>query len=210
MQVLFHSLENSLLNLHSVLSDSKVYGCDCDFLPKLAKGWCQHLSAFLLGPGIRFAALLDKSDALVQDLPNHAAEPMSDGPDGGLIAQPRQKTPEHDLKMTLPFFLTAACAAWFSTRPRYLLLWRSYCCGSLRRFRLFRDRSPPKKSIPTAEGNVLACTPTSAMICCAASTPKPGYFRQSHHRLLMRLHGLRDQAVELGDWPVNQLQPFQL
>jgi len=25
---------------------------------------------------------------------------MSDGPDGGLIAQPGQQTPEHDLKMT--------------------------------------------------------------------------------------------------------------
>jgi hypothetical protein len=35
----------------------------------------------------------------MQDLPNHAAEPMSDGPDGGLIAQPRQQTPEHRLKV---------------------------------------------------------------------------------------------------------------
>jgi hypothetical protein len=51
MQVLFHSLENSLLNLHSVLGDSKVYACDCDFVPKLAKGSRQQLSAFLLGFG---------------------------------------------------------------------------------------------------------------------------------------------------------------
>jgi hypothetical protein len=56
-----HSLENFPLNLHSVLGDSRVYGCDCDFVPKLTKGSRQHLSAFLLGPGIRLAALLDKS-----------------------------------------------------------------------------------------------------------------------------------------------------
>jgi len=35
----------------------------------------------------------------MQDLPDHAAEPMSDGPEGGLIAQPRQQTPEHGLKI---------------------------------------------------------------------------------------------------------------
>src|SRR5882672_9893430 len=87
-----HSLENSLLNLHSVFGDSKVYGCDCDFVPEFAKRSRQHPGAFVLGLGIRFAALLDKSHPLMQDLPNHTAEPMGDGPDGRLIAQPRQQT----------------------------------------------------------------------------------------------------------------------
>jgi hypothetical protein len=36
----------------------------------------------------------------MQDLPNYAAEPMSNGPNGRLIAQPRQQTPEHRLKVT--------------------------------------------------------------------------------------------------------------
>ena len=36
----------------------------------------------------------------MQDLPHHAAEPMGDGPDGGLIAQARQQAPEHHLKVT--------------------------------------------------------------------------------------------------------------
>ncbi|HZD95567.1 MAG TPA: hypothetical protein VE133_14990, partial [Candidatus Sulfotelmatobacter sp.] len=35
----------------------------------------------------------------MQDLPNQTAEPMGDGPDGGLIAQPGQQTPEHHLKV---------------------------------------------------------------------------------------------------------------
>src|SRR5580704_8605151 len=93
-----HSLENSLLNLHSVLGDSKVYGCDCYFVPEGAKSSRQRPGAFVLGLGIRFNALLDKSHPLMQDLPDHAAESMCDCPDRGLIAQPGQQTPEHDLK----------------------------------------------------------------------------------------------------------------
>ena len=95
-----NSVENPLLRLQFVCRGNRVYGCDCDFVPKLAKGSRQHLSAFLLGPGIRLAALLDKSHPLMQDLPNHAAEPMGDCPDRGLIAKPRQQTPEHRLKMS--------------------------------------------------------------------------------------------------------------
>jgi hypothetical protein len=95
-----NSVENPLLHLQFVCSGNRVYGCDCDFVAELEKRSRQHLSAFLLGLGIRFAASLDKSHPLVQYLPNHAAEPMSDSPDGGLIAQPRQQTPEHRLKMS--------------------------------------------------------------------------------------------------------------
>jgi hypothetical protein len=77
-----HSLENSLLNLDSVFGDSKVYGCDCDFVPELAKRSRQHPGAFALGLGIRFDAVFDKSHLLVQDLPNHAAESMGRRPRG--------------------------------------------------------------------------------------------------------------------------------
>jgi hypothetical protein len=47
------------------------------------------MSALLFGPGIRFAALLDKSHPLMQDLPNDTAQAMSHGPDGGLVAEAR-------------------------------------------------------------------------------------------------------------------------
>src|SRR6266851_1301674 len=79
---------NRPLDLHSVFGGSWV-GCDCDVVPELAKGSCQHPGALLLSLGIRFGALLDKSNPFVQDLPNHAAESMGDCPDGGLIAEPR-------------------------------------------------------------------------------------------------------------------------
>src|SRR4030095_250821 len=47
-----------------------------------------------------FAALLYKACPLMQDLPNHPAEPMGDRPDRGLIAQSRQQTAEERLKIT--------------------------------------------------------------------------------------------------------------
>src|SRR5580700_110522 len=94
-RVSIHSVENPPLRLQPVCGGNRVYRCDCDVVAKLAKRSRQYLSAFLLSLGIRFAALLDKSHPLMQDLPNHTAEPMGNGPDGGLIAQPRQQTPEH-------------------------------------------------------------------------------------------------------------------
>src|SRR3984893_4111878 len=95
-----HSVENPLLHFHSVFCRSGVYGCDCDLVPELAKGSRQHAGALLLSLRIRFGALLDKSNPPMQDLPPHATEPMGDCPDGGLIAQSRQQTPEHRLKVT--------------------------------------------------------------------------------------------------------------
>src|ERR1700730_13925714 len=56
----------SLLHLHSVFGRSLVYGCDCDLVPELAKGSRQHAGALLLSLRIRFGALLDKSNPLMQ------------------------------------------------------------------------------------------------------------------------------------------------
>ena len=78
------------LHLRGLLGHSWVYGRDGDLVAKLAKRSHQHPGACFLGLGIRFAALLDKSHPLMQDLPNHAAESMCDCPEGGLIAQPQR------------------------------------------------------------------------------------------------------------------------
>jgi len=37
-----------------------------------------------------------------------------------------------------------------------------------------------------------------------------GHFHQSDHGVLMRLHRLRDHAVEFGDLRIDHLQPLQL
>jgi hypothetical protein len=104
---------------------------------------------------------------------HHATEPMGDCPDGGLIAQPRQQTPEHRLKMGC-FFLTAAWAAWFSTRRRYLLplaerlLWFSSALSSLS-----GTGSHPRGQL-CRRGKRAGLYPTSEITGCAESTPKPG------------------------------------
>ena len=71
MQITFagHSVENPLLDSRFVLRGSQAYGCDCDLVAELAKGSRQHPSALLLSLGIRFGALLDESNPLMQDLP---------------------------------------------------------------------------------------------------------------------------------------------
>ena len=88
------------LGLHCLLDDSRVYGGNGDIVAELAKGSCQSAGAALANLGFRLAALLDISHPLMQDLPNHAAEAMGDCPDGRLVTQARQQTPEHRLKVT--------------------------------------------------------------------------------------------------------------
>jgi hypothetical protein len=86
--------------LDNKLGCKLVYGGDGYLIAKLAKCSRQHLSALLLFSGCDFGALLDEAQAFMQDLPNETTKPMSHGPDGGLIAQAGQQTPEHDLKVT--------------------------------------------------------------------------------------------------------------
>jgi hypothetical protein len=77
-----------------------VYGGDGYFKAVLAEGSRQHLSTFLLFSRTHFVALLDKSNSFMQDPPNWTTEPMGYLPDGGLIAQAGQQTPEHGLRVT--------------------------------------------------------------------------------------------------------------
>ena len=110
--------------------------------------------------------------------------------------------------MTAVLF-TAACAAWFSTRRRYLfpfaerLLW---FCSALSSF---PGQVPTQEVNSAAEAKVLAWHPPPRSP--AVPNPLPNRaFRQSDHGVLMRLHGLRDHAIELGNLLIDQLQPLQL
>ena len=65
-----HSVENPVLDsLDNRLSRKLVYGGDGDLVAELAEGSRQHLGTFLLFSGTHFAAVLDKSHSLMQDLP---------------------------------------------------------------------------------------------------------------------------------------------
>jgi len=71
-----------------------VDGADCNVVTELAKGSCQTPRTVLPQFRVAFHTLFDESNPLMQDLPNYAAEPMGNGPNGRLIAQARQQTPE--------------------------------------------------------------------------------------------------------------------
>ena len=83
-----HSTPSKILSWDSDnrLGRKLVYGGDGDLVTELAQGSRQHLSTFFLFSGTDFVTLLDKSDSFMQDLPNETTEPMSNRPDGGLIA----------------------------------------------------------------------------------------------------------------------------
>jgi len=109
----------------------------------------------------------------MQYLPDLATEPMRDRPDGGLIAQPWQQTPAHRLKMAA-FLLDRRVGAWFSTRRRlFVPLGGAAVVVHLGALSL-PGQVPTQEVNSAAEANVLACTPTSEIPCCAESTPKPG------------------------------------
>src|SRR5262245_32060480 len=157
----------------SRLGAKLVYGGDGDLIAELTKGSGQHLGALFRFSRTYFVALLDESHPFMQDLPNDATESMGHGPDGGLIAEARHQTPEHNLKMTA--FLGDRSVRGLVQHSTQVfmpfaqrLLW---FCSAL-------SSSPgqvPTQAVNSAaEENVLACAPTSAMICCAESTPKPG------------------------------------
>ena len=48
---------------------------------------------------LRLNTLLDVADALMKNLPDQTAYPMSNRPDGRLIAKPREQTPEDGLEV---------------------------------------------------------------------------------------------------------------
>ena len=68
---------------------------------------------------------------------------------------------------------------------------------------------PTQEVNSAAEENVLAVTPTSAMICCADDA-ETGHFRQSYHDVLVWLHGLHDQTVQLRDLLTKHPESIQL
>ena len=56
------------------------------------------------------------------------------------------------------------------------------------------------------DGKVAAVGPTSAMICCAESTPRPGHCGQSLHRLLVGRSRPRHLLIEGLDLSFDQAQ----
>jgi hypothetical protein len=109
----------------------------------------------------------------MQDLPDHAAEPMSDGPNSGLIAQPQQQTPKHGLKITTVLLHRSVCRL-VQYPPQIFIRFRGAATVVLFGTSFFPGQVPTQEVNSAAEGNVLACAATSVTIYCAESTPNPG------------------------------------
>src|ERR1700752_4240984 len=92
-----HSLENPALHLHS---RSKVCGGDCDLVAELAKRSPSLRACRILALGSGSMPCSINRTPSCKIFHTTPAEPMGDAPDGGLIAQPGQQTPEHHLKVT--------------------------------------------------------------------------------------------------------------
>jgi len=122
-----------------------VYGGDGDLIAELAEGSRQHLSTFFLFSGTDLDALLDKSHSLMQDLPNETTEPMGNRPDGGLIAEAGQQTPEHGLKMTAFLGHSSVCCLVQHSAQVFIAFRGATAMVLLRAF-LLAGRFPPTRS----------------------------------------------------------------
>ena len=191
-----HSLENPLLDLDTPCGGNLVYGCNCDFVAELAQYPRQHSSPLLFGLRIRFATLLDKPHPVMQDLPDETAETMGNGPDGGLIAQAGQQTPEQRLKVTA-FFADSGMRRLVQHPQQILVTFRGATAVIL--FGTFLLAGTGSQLPTQGRGGKRTGLSTyfrDDLLCRIHS--QTGHLCQSDHGVLMRLHGLRDQAVELA------------
>src|SRR5215475_4934703 len=131
----------------------------------------------------------------MQNLPNHPAEPMGDRPMGGLIAQSRQQAAE-ELKITAS--LLDCRVGCLVQDPSQILV----SLGGATTVVVLALSSLPRQ-VPTqevnsaAEENVPPCGPYLGNDLLRRIDSQARHFGRPHHCLLMRLHGLRDEVVEL-------------
>src|SRR6266576_6738489 len=97
---------------------------------------------------------------------------MCDGPDSGLIPQPRQQTPEHCLKVGA-FAPGSSMSGLVEHAAHVFVAFRRTAAGVLfGAFFLSGTGSHPGSELGRG-GNLLAVTPTSAITCCAEWMPRP-------------------------------------
>src|SRR6266568_1414626 len=142
-----------------------------------------------------------------KNLPNQAAKTMSNGPDGGLIAQSRQQTPEHALKVTA-FLHDSGMRCLVRYSPQiFIALRRATAAVLLRTFLLTGTGSHPRRELRCRRKRT-RLGPYFGDDLLRRIRSQTRHFCQSDYRVLMCLHGLRDHAVELGHLLIDQLQPL--
>jgi hypothetical protein len=113
------------------------------------------------------------TDSLVQDQPDQSTLSMRDGPDGLIVSQSRDRAAIHDLE-DASFGLYCGVGGLVEKAPHVAVALRRpvavvHACAFL-----VAGQVPAHEESCSAEGKVAAVAPTSAMICCAESTARPG------------------------------------
>src|SRR5215510_6858353 len=196
-------------DLNSRVGSKLADGGDGGLIAELTKGSRQHLGALLLFPRTHFVALLDESHSFMQDLPNNATEPMGDGPDGGLIAEAGQQTAEHDLKVTA-FLGDRSVRSLVQHSTQVFIAFRGTTAMVLLRGFFLAGTGPHPRRQLRRRRECTGLRPYLGDDLLRGIHSQARYFRQSDHRVLMRLHPLRDHAVELRHLLIDPLQPLQL
>jgi len=114
------------------------------------------------------------SDSLVQDQPDQPTLSMGNGPDGLLVPETRYRAVVDKLE-DASFSPGCGVGRLVENTPHVAVPLRgSVAIVHAPRSRCRREQAPTQEESFFSEGKVAAVAPTSAMICCAESTPSPG------------------------------------
>ena len=129
---------------------------------------------------------------------------MCDCPDGGLIAQSRQQTAEHRLKVAA-IFPHRSMSRLVQHSPQIFIAFGTATAAVLfGTFVLSGTGSHPRSEFGRLRKRA-GLHPHFRDHLLRRIHSQTRHFRQSDHCVLVRFHGLRDQAVELCDLPIKQL-----
>src|SRR5215467_4235261 len=109
----------------------------------------------------------------MENNPDQATKPMGDGPDSLIVSQTRYQSAVDDLKNG-SFRLDRSVGSLIQNPPHVAVALRERWFFDTSALSSSPGHAPTHDERCLAEGNVAAPAPTSAMICFAESTPKPG------------------------------------
>ena len=153
-------------------------------------------------------ALFNVADSLMKYLPDQSAQPMRDGRDRGFITHAREQAPEHCLEVSA-FTLSSGMSCLVQHTSQVFVAFCRTATGVLfGTFFLAGTGSHPGSELGRRRKRACrySCFSDDLLRRINAQT---GHFRQPDYRILVRFHGLRDQAVQLCDLIIKQLQSLQ-
>src|SRR5215472_8166745 len=148
-------------------------------------------------------------DAFVQDLPDKPAEAVSDGPYGGLVAEPRQEAPKDGLEMcTLASGRSVSCLAEDASHVS-VAFGRTAAAILLGAFFFSRAGSYPGGKLRCRRKRTGCGAYLRDHLLCGIDA-ETGNLRQAKHGFPVSHHRLCKQGVEAGYLFFDESQPLKL